>query len=529
MQDLFSFLTMFAVSIGSVSLGLMFIKLFEQRKLRQSLPKAASLYEIKTRGFVFIFDSTTLIDATPNARALLAGSVNRGGDWNRLIAFLQPFFADIEQKLQNAAVDGVSILHSDDAETRLLQLQIEYRGGLLRLCMLDADQDNVTVSVDPLLHRAAAMELGQLRGVVAKSPMLSWFENAKGQVIWANGAYLFATECILEKDQELSWPLPKLFDAAAMPSAGANIRAKVIPLDGSAQKWYDVSSHDEKLGRLCFATPIDAIVAAEVAQRDFTQSLAKTFAHLPIGLAIFDERRRLKLFNPAFHNMTGLGVEFLTARPSIVAVLDTLRDLRMLPEPKDYRSWRRRLVDFEKAAAAGLYDETWNLPDGQTFKVTARPHPNGALALIFENVSNEMFRSRRYQSDLDLSQSVLDQLDHAVVVFSHSGRAVASNAAYSKLWGYDPAAERSENVSSIVNHWRSKAAPTPVWAEIESYVLMTGDRLPWDAEVRLTDGRLVNCRISPVSGGATLSVFRWKETNAEQPVLQKDMATRKLA
>ena len=38
---------------------------------------------------------------------------------------------------------------------------------------------------------------------------------------------------------------------------------------------------------------------AETALRGFMQTLAKTFAHLPTGLAIFDQHRQLALFNPA--------------------------------------------------------------------------------------------------------------------------------------------------------------------------------------------------------------------------------------
>jgi hypothetical protein len=33
------------------------------------------------------------------------------------------------------------------------------------------------------------------------------------------------------------------------------------------------------------------------------------------------------------------------------------------------------------------------------------------------------------------------------------------------------------------------------------------DRTPWDGEVRLLDGRMVNCRFRPLAGGATLITF----------------------
>ena len=180
--------------------------------------------------------------------------------------------------------------------------------------------------------------------------------------------------------------------------------------------------------RLIFALPADAAVQAETALRDFMQTLTKTFAHLHVGLAIFDQQRQLQLFNPALLDLTGLPVDFLSMRPSLLSVLDAMRDRNMIPEPKDYRGWRRQLVELEKAAASGLYEETWSLPGGQTYRVIGRPHPNGAIALMFEDISGEMLRTRRYRADLELGQSVIDQMDEAIAVFSEGGQLVMSNA-----------------------------------------------------------------------------------------------------
>ena len=62
----------------------------------------------------------------------------------------------------------------------------------------------------------------------------------------------------------------------------------------------------------------------------------------------------------------------------------------MMPEPKDYRSWRQQMSDLEAAAQNGTYEETWALPTGQTYRVTGRPHPDGAVALLFEDISAEV-------------------------------------------------------------------------------------------------------------------------------------------
>ena len=68
---------------------------------------------------------------------------------------------------------------------------------------------------------------------------------------------------------------------------------------------------------MMFALPADAAVRAERSLREFVQTLTKTFADLPIGLAIFDQSRKLQLFNPSLIDLTRLPTGFLTARPTL--------------------------------------------------------------------------------------------------------------------------------------------------------------------------------------------------------------------
>ena len=237
------------------------------------------------------------------------------------------------------------------------------------------------------------------------------------------------------------------------------------------------------------------------------------------GLAIFDNQRQLQLFNPALLDLTGLPVDFLSMRPSLLSVLDAMRDRNMIPEPKDYRGWRRQLVELEKAAASGLYEETWSLPGGQTYRVIGRPHPNGAIALMFEDISGEMLRTRRYRADLELGQSVIDQLDEAIAVFSEGGQLVMTNVAYSQIWGGDPATTLEDgSLWTLCAQWRKQSAPNPIWGQLEDFAANQGDRSQWRAEARLLDGRMVDCRFAPLAGGATLTAFRVREVGGPTAV-----------
>ena len=462
---------------------------------------------------VFLFDGETLIDATPGGRQLLVASRGRGGAWPRMIAHLAGPFPDIESHLRRLADEGQIVLSGKTAKGKSLVLVATLKGGLTRVAISDPAQDSRPMAMDALAFHALTQELEQLRDVLAQAPILIWRETPEGEVVWANAAYLLKAMSSLAAGRELGWPLPRLFERMASQDAARGQRAALETAD-QGKCWYDLTGMDSDGERLMFALPADRAVNAESALSDFMQTLSKTFAQLPIGLAIFDRQRQLQLFNPALLDLTGLPVDFLSMRPSLLSVLDALRDRNMIPEPKDYRSWRQQLVEMERAAASGLYEETWNLPDGQTFKVIGRPHPNGALALMIEDITGEVTQSRRYRLDLELGQAVIDEMEEAVAVFSSSGQFVMSNLAYATLWAHEPEGGlKPESIKAVAGHWRSLSAPAAIWSEAEEFISTVGNRVPWRGEARLLDGRLLNCRFVPLSGGATLAAFRLGDTS----------------
>ncbi len=482
-------------------------------------PIRESIFDERQKGALFLFDGETLIDCTPGAQAVLAASPAPGAAWGKLLAYLSGTFPEIAEQLAKLPEQGVITLASDGSTGPPLMLLAEQRGGLSRITLVDPETDGRAFGQDPLAHRSMTEELSFLQSMLSRAPFLAWREKDDGDIVWANTAYLLRAGDLLPPGKELSWPLPRLFDRTATQQGASGQRQKLRFPDGSVS-WFDLVSMPDGDGRRVYALHADSAVQAEATLRDFMQTLTKTFAHLPIGLAIFDSRRQLQLFNPAMLDLTGLPPDFLSLRPSLLSVLDALRDHNMVPEPKDYRDWRRQITDLERAAASGVYEETWNLPGGQTYKVIGRPHPNGALALMIEDISTEITRTRRYRADLELGQSVIDSMDEAMAVFSETGILVMTNAAYAKLWGHDPGENlTSDGITSLSRHWRSKTAPNGVWAEAEEFVCTIGDREIWSDEVRMLDGRLISCRFTPLSAGATLVGFRIQQEPIDSPVL----------
>ena len=517
-----NFILIFAALLAA-ALGTIAVIVVERR----SKARPASIFAEQPAATVFLFDGEVLVDSTPSAKALLNASQTLGGAWVKMLAYLGSYFPDLESQINRLQTEGALTLASAPGQGRPMILQAEMQGGLMRLVLVDPDSDDTPPGQDLMVLRAMSEELDFLRLTVTKAPVLIWREGGNGDVTWANAAYMLRVGDLGEAGQELSWPLPRLFERTASTQGATGQRQK-LKLSGGRAAWYDLITTGEDDGRLVFALPADAAVQAETALRDFMQTLTKTFAHLHVGLAIFDAQRQLQLFNPALLDLTGLPVDFLSMRPSLLSVLDAMRDRNMIPEPKDYRGWRRQLVELEKAAASGLYEETWSLRGGQTYRVIGRPHPNGAIALMIEDISGEMLRTRRYRADLELGQSVIDQLDEAIAVFSEGGQLVMSNTAYGQIWGGDPAATLEDaSLWTLCAHWRSQSAATPIWGDLEDFAANQGDRSTWRAEGRLLDGRLIDCRFAPLSGGATLTAFRVRDVGGTKAVLAEDAALRR--
>jgi PAS domain-containing protein len=457
---------------------------------------------------LFLFDGETLLDSTPGGRAVLQSSPSQGNAWSRLVAYLGNLFPDVETHLADLRHSGVVTLSGRDQAGQPVLMRAELRGGMTRISLTDSTGGPADPATDPLVHRALADEMAALRSMLAQAPLLAWRERENGDVIWANTAYVMRATEKLDPGAELSWPLPQLFGKLATSQGTTGQRQSLTAADG-ATHWFELTSVPDPLGRRVYATPCDSAVQAETTLRDFVQTLTRTFAHLPIGLAIFDSSRKLQLFNPALLDLTGLPPDFLAMRPSLRAVLDALRDRGIVPEPKDYHDWRRQIIDLEQSASLGVFEENWTLATGQTYRVVGRPHPSGAIAFMLEDISTEVSRTRRYRADLELGQSVIDTMDEAIAVFSGSGTLVMSNAAYAGLWGHDPSESLTDlGIESISGYWRQSTAPGTLWSEVEDFICTIGDREAWTAEARLLDGRLLTCRFVPLSGGVTLVGFR---------------------
>lgn len=453
------------IATGSATTVLGALLLFAAIMRRRTPPIFSP--DIEDQDAVFVFQDTALVDCSDRGRKLLNDLRDGQSDpLEALLTFLQPRFWNLRAQFSELAAIGRLELKADDSSGFVIVAQI--RAGLVHLRLIDPQDEGALLFIDRLSLQAMEDELQTLRAVASAAPVLVWQQEADGTVTWANDAYLDALSLLGPDKVAFTWPLPELF--AEKPGTDTSTNRLTLDLE-DGPRWF--AHHENHFGTatLHFATPIDSAVQSELARCEMMQMLTRTFASLPIGLALFDAERRLQVFNPALVDLTGLDPFFLAARPDLAQVLHTLRELRMLPEPKDFGTWRDELVRMESAAALGTYHEEWVLQDGCIYQVTGCPQPNGAVAFFIQDITSEATLLRGFRAELEFGATVLDALPDAVIAFDRTGSATVSNAAYARLWGTDPCTDLADcGFAQAQDLWRKACDPSPAMARLSDFV-----------------------------------------------------------
>lgn len=411
----------------------------------------------REESIALLFNKGYLHHATPEAQERF-GLVPGYHGWNDLFDALTESFPDMP---------------SEPGKGHRGRLRLRGTEEVLRLNWQD---ENCWVALaergqDPEPSGGAGSELRSLRLAEEANPHPAWQLDSTGKPIWENRA------CRRLRASLNMAPDTPLFDAVTLTDAPTKARLE-DPVTGEGSQ-YQITTRDSGNLRHFSATNIEAQMRAEKARRSFMQTLAKTFAHLPTGLAIFDREGQLALFNPALVDLTQLPAPFLSSRPRLTTFFDQLRENRRMPEPKNYASWRGAIEELQRQAAREGYEETWSLEDGRTYRVRGRPHPDGATAFLFDDITAEIMVTRSFRRELEIGQNLLDLIEDAIVVFSRSGVLTFCNEVYRTMWGQNPEAAFADvTVRDCIAVWRTRGPQDFDWQEVESFAKSLEDPAP---------------------------------------------------
>ncbi|MEM9813666.1 MAG: PAS domain-containing protein, partial [Pseudomonadota bacterium] len=150
--------------------------------------------------------------------------------------------------------------------------------------------------------------LAQAEGRLNRLPIPIIEMDPSGMPIWANPAF----EDLSRRRLTGQAVRDLLSDSGGGPRAYPSAK-------GSEPIWIRPLRIADAEGALLVALDADAEAVADGARLRVMNTLADTFAHLNVGLAVFDNDHKLIMFNPALCVLLGLDTVGLAARPSLRA------------------------------------------------------------------------------------------------------------------------------------------------------------------------------------------------------------------
>lgn len=445
----------------------------------------------------FLFHKDELVDCSNADTTAFSDWRNASYAWADLKGWLSFRFDGLPETLSDLTSDTASFSAQADQGSATLIFRV--KGTTTHVTMRECKPAAAGTVHEQIRN---GYLLNRFEQALNHMPVPVWLKDRAGDVIWRNQA------C----DTQFQKLLPDLKpgeDSVSGFGDWKKPRISVTDPRTSQEKWFEMNLAEIATGDLHYAQDITKIVRAEAVQREFMQTMTKTFANLEIGLAVFDQNRQLAMFNPALVDLTGLPARFLSARPGLMAFFDMLRDQQVMPEPKNYASWRARISELVVSASGGTFQETWSLPQGITFRVSGRPHPNGSVAYLFEDISADISLTRRFRAQLDIRQNALDMLDTVIAVLSADDILLFCNQSCRNLLGIDPEASFAETSARDLIAVCADTLPDPeFWATAQDKLRERSLTSSCDQVVATPGGDCYHCTFHPLAGGNVLLTLK---------------------
>ena len=383
-------------------------------------------------------------------------------------------------------------------------------GARARLSIFDVTAREQAAQLREARANSDVAEAARQSDILEHAPVLMWRTSPSGAVLWSN----------FERQIALGLH-PGTLDLLARSAGGVDPaetpgrrRISVHPDGTQHPAWFEVTLAAAPDGNvLGYAIEADRIIRAEAALGRFVETLTETFAHLPIGLAIFDRDRELGLFNPALADLLRLDPAWLAGRPSLASFLNHLRERQSLPAQRDFRHWREQLVSLGRDGGTEEFAEVWVQPSGRTLRVVGRPHPQGAVAFLLEDITQAVTLEQQFREGMTLRAAALDAQPGTHMIFDVSGAATFTGANFADVIGGSVDLDKVRSpggVHEMLRACRAQFGAAAIWDHLPAYV--TGrthgaERRPLSVPLRRDGHDAAVVELHPLPGGGTLVSF----------------------
>jgi len=344
----------------------------------------------------------------------------------------------------------------------------------------------------------ATNDFAALVGLIEVAPMPMWFRGPDLKLRLVNRAYIQAVgaqsaEEVAKGQIELVEPVDGVTAAQvagrALEKEMAVERVVQATLGGQRLALRVIDLPLGHVGVAGYAVDIEEQERRTRALRAFREAQRSMLDGLSLGVAQFDDERRLIFANDPFRSIFALPPAPELETIPFDRLLDAMRDSGRLPETRDFPAWRRELGDWFTADEPMRAD--WSLSDGAHLKVVGQPMPDGGLVLVAEDRSEQLALSATRDMLLRVRTAMVDNLFEALAVFAPDGRMQLWNRRFPELWALpDELFEHPPRIEALLQEiGRNLARPLDRVAIGEVVRAATLDRKRRGDQVLLADGR----------------------------------------
>ena len=381
----------------------------------------------------------------------------------------------------------------------------------------------------------ARNDFAALVGLIEAAPMPMWFRGPDMTLRLVNSAYVDAVGAesaaiVVDKQIELVETVDGLSAAQVAKQAqdrDTPIERIVQATVGNQRRTLRVS--DLPLGPegvAGYGIDIEEMEEQTRAFRAFRAAQRSMLDQLSVGVAQFDEDKRLTFANQPFQRIFLLPNSIQLEPPRFERFLDMARDKARLPEVRDFPEWRSELAGWFIADAPD--EDQWTLPDGTHLRIVAQPMPDGGLVLVAEDRSEQLALSATRDTLLRTRTATFDSLFESLAVFAPDGRMQLWNRSFPAIWGlpeefFDEHPHVDKLLDRISNRLARPAQRKAIGEVVRGATL---DRRERGGRVVLSDGRTLEFAGVPLpDGNGLLTVMDVTDsTKAEEALRERATA-----
>ncbi len=394
-------------------------------------------------------------------------------------------------------------------------------GGRLTLWLTDSTIRQLDISKETTRIEENRRQVGEdpdaFINMLARAPFPVWRLSSGLKLEWANEAYLRAVGADSLNDA-ISRDL--MFDAeikdqarVALESEGRAHDARAVVVADGSRRHFSISLFHVSAGATGLAIDTTREVVAREELERYAQAQEDALNRLDEAVAVFDADQNLTFHNNAFAKLFDLDPAWLRGGVAHGALLDHLRERRLLTEASnaDYPSWRAselaRYGDIHNLGG----EEIWSLPDKRILRVSSLRHPLGGLLVIFSDVTETVTLEQKYNTQIRVQTATLDKLAEGVAVFGSNGTLRLHNAAFEKLWELLPGSlSRGVTFDELIGLCKPVFHDLSAWNDLKARItdVSPETRQPSSGEwEQPATGRILSYISRPLPDGDTLIAF----------------------